>query len=67
MKQGLNLEAGGEIAANLSELYDFITRTLLKANLHADAAQLDLADGLLAELASAWESSVDPATSSVPA
>ncbi|ANY16011.1 flagellar export chaperone FliS [Bordetella pseudohinzii] len=67
LKQGLNLEAGGEIAANLSELYDFITRTLLKANLHADAAQLDLADGLLAELASAWESSVDPTASSVPA
>ncbi|EWM40915.1 flagellar FliS family protein [Bordetella holmesii 35009] len=60
MKQGLNLEAGGELALNLSELYDFVTRTLLRANLHADAAQLDVADRLLADLASAWESSVDP-------
>ncbi|AHV92669.1 flagellar export chaperone FliS [Bordetella holmesii] len=60
LKQGLNLEAGGELALNLSELYDFVTRTLLRANLHADAAQLDVADRLLADLASAWESSVDP-------
>ncbi len=66
LKQGLNLEAGGEIARNLSELYDFITRTLLKANLHADAAQLDLADQLLLELSSAWQTSVDPVIPDTP-
>lgn len=64
LKLGLNREAGGDLAANLSDLYDYIIRTLLKANLHADAQQLDVADQLLADLASAWETSVDPATAS---
>ncbi|AZY49096.1 flagellar export chaperone FliS [Bordetella avium] len=67
LKMGLNREAGGEVANNLADLYDFITRTLLKANLHADATQLDVADKLLEDLASAWETSVDPGTNSVPA
>jgi flagellar protein FliS len=60
LKGGLNLEAGGELAANLDQLYDFISRTLLTANLNADAAQLDVADQLLANLQEAWQSSVDP-------
>ncbi|MEJ2896493.1 flagellar export chaperone FliS [Bordetella avium] len=67
LKMGLNREAGGEVANNLADLYDFITRTLLKANLHADATQLDVADKLLEDLASTWETSVDPGTNSVPA
>ncbi|MYZ44865.1 flagellar export chaperone FliS [Schauerella aestuarii] len=60
LKGGLNLEAGGELAANLDQLYDYIARTLLTANLNADAAQLDVADQLLANLQDAWQSSVDP-------
>lgn len=59
LKTGLNLEAGGEIAANLANLYDYITRTLLTANLKSDVTQLDEADRLLAELADAWQQSVD--------
>jgi flagellar protein FliS len=59
LKTGLNMEAGGDIAANLSLLYDYIIRTLLTANLKADAEQLDLADRLLADLAEAWQTSID--------
>jgi len=59
LKTGLNMEAGGEIAANLASLYDYIVRTLLTANLRADLAQLDLADRLLADLAEAWQTSID--------
>lgn len=59
LKLGLNLEAGGEMAQNLSQLYDYIVRTLLIANLKADVEQLDLADRLLADLADAWQTSVD--------
>ena len=51
LKTGLNMEAGGDVAANLSRLYDYIVRTLLTANLKSDAEQLDIADRLLADLA----------------
>lgn len=59
LKTGLNMEAGGEIAANLARLYDYIVRTLLTANLKANADQLDIADRLLADLAEAWQTSID--------
>lgn len=61
LKMGLNMQAGGELAANLASLYDYIVRTLLIANLKADVQHLDLADRLLADLAQAWQTSVDPA------
>lgn len=67
LKMGLNMEAGGEIAANLSRLYDYIVRTLLMANLKADVEQLDIADRLLADLADAWQTSIDrPAPGATP-
>ena len=59
LKLGLNLEAGGEMAKDLSRLYDYVVRTLLLANLKADAEQLKLADELLADLSEAWQTSVD--------
>ncbi len=59
LKTGLNMEAGGEIAANLARLYDYIVRTLLMANLKADPEALETADRLLADLAEAWQTSVD--------
>ncbi|MDQ8033144.1 flagellar export chaperone FliS [Bordetella genomosp. 1] len=67
LKLGLNMEAGGEIAANLSQLYDFIIRTLLRANLHADVEQLDIADRLLADLAQAWQTANDQPAGTAPA
>lgn len=59
LKTGLNMEAGGEIAANLARLYDYIVRTLLMANLKADPEALETADHLLADLAEAWQTSID--------
>ncbi|MCD0504625.1 flagellar export chaperone FliS [Bordetella petrii] len=67
LKTGLNMEAGGDIAVNLANLYDYIVRTLLLANLKGDAAHLDTADRLLAELAQAWQTSNDPSAGTVPA
>ena len=67
LKTGLNMEAGGDIAANLARLYDYIVRMLLMANLKADAEALDTADRLLADLAEAWQTSVDrPAGNAQP-
>ncbi|KLJ02739.1 flagellar export chaperone FliS [Luteimonas sp. FCS-9] len=50
----LDHEAGGEIAANLSSLYDYIVRRLTEANLQNDAAGLREALTLLAEVDAAW-------------
>ncbi|ARP81466.1 flagellar export chaperone FliS [Bordetella genomosp. 8] len=59
LKQALDLENGGEIAANLNNLYDYVLRTLINANLKGDAGLLETADTLLAQLQEAWQTSVD--------
>src|SRR3981189_3047652 len=40
LRASLNFESGGEIASQLSELYDYILCRLLHANLHRDDAAL---------------------------
>lgn len=50
----LDLDAGGELAANLDALYDYIERRLLHANLEADAAALDEVHRLLGEIRAGW-------------
>lgn len=48
--------AGGEIAANLQALYEYMTRQLMLANLQNSVEMLDEVTGLLRELKGAWES-----------
>jgi flagellar protein FliS len=55
LRPALDLKAGGEIAANLSGLYDYIVNRLLYANLKQDEGSLEEAARLLSELKSAWE------------
>ncbi|TSH95831.1 flagellar export chaperone FliS [Verticiella sediminum] len=55
LKAVLDRERGGEVAANLYALYDYIERCLLTANLRGDRAKLDEADRLLGGIASAWK------------
>ncbi len=50
----LNLEQGGEIAAQLDALYTYIHGCCLEANAHRDPARLDEAMRLLTTLRSAW-------------
>ena len=50
----LNMEAGGEIAQNLSALYDYIQRRLLEANMRNDTGALRECDALIGEIQSAW-------------
>lgn len=59
LRAALDLKAGGELAANLERLYDYVIRTLLTANLRADRTQLDHADELLANIEDGWRTSVD--------
>lgn len=56
LKASLDVKAGGEIASNLSELYDYMNQRLLIANLKNDVKILDEVSALLAELKEAWES-----------
>lgn len=50
----LDHAAGGEIAAGLDALYDYMQRRLLHANLHNDEAALDEVARLLREIRDAW-------------
>lgn len=55
LKASLDLDAGGEIAANLAALYDYMVSRLMRANLSNDTAPLDEVTHLLGELHSAWK------------
>ncbi|KXS36104.1 MAG: flagellar protein FliS [Halomonadaceae bacterium T82-2] len=50
----LDHEKGGDVAANLASLYDYIVRLLMQANLHNDEQRIDEASALLEDIASAW-------------
>ncbi len=52
---GLDLERGGALAANLRELYLFIYRTLLEANLRKDPAKVATVLRLLEPVRAAWQ------------
>jgi len=55
LKASLDLNAGGELAQNLSDLYAYMAQQLFQANLKNDRGALDEVAYLLEELGSAWE------------
>lgn len=61
LKVSLNMDAGGDLAAQLDALYDYMSDRLLYANLHNNVAALDEVAGLLEGLRSAWEGIADQA------
>lgn len=50
----LDVECGGELAGRLEQVYDYVVRLLLQANLHDDEGRLDEAARLLEDIGSAW-------------
>lgn len=54
LQSGLNHEVGGDLAANLDSLYDYMTRRLLQANLHNDINAINEVVELLNNIADAW-------------
>lgn len=54
LNASLNHELGGDIASNLSSLYDYSMLRLTEANLHNDKEALDEVSTLIDEIASAW-------------
>jgi len=55
LKAALDLNAGGKLAADLSDLYAYVCLRLIQANLNNDEAALDECLGLLAPLREAWQ------------
>lgn len=56
LRASLDREQGGEIAANLADLYDYIEQRLVEANLASNAAILDEVSALLVQIRAGWES-----------
>ncbi|NUT81639.1 MULTISPECIES: flagellar export chaperone FliS [Pseudomonas] len=54
LRASLDLEQGGDIAVQLDQLYDYVIRVLLRANLENDETALTTAADLLNNVAAAW-------------
>lgn len=55
LKAPLNLEEGGELAANLDALYGYCIQRLTIANIKNDVAVLDEVSALIEQVASGWK------------
>ncbi len=55
LRASLDLSSGGELAANLDNIYEYIEHRLLKANIDNDVRLLDEAASLLHEIKTGWE------------
>ncbi|GAB4288117.1 MAG: flagellar export chaperone FliS [Methylophaga sp.] len=56
LRTSLDAEKGGEIAANLDALYEYMGRRLLEANVSNDPAIIDEVISLLQEVKAGWDS-----------
>ncbi|MCL4490643.1 MAG: flagellar export chaperone FliS [Nitrospirae bacterium] len=54
LDKSLNFEGGGQVAVNLADLYFYMMRELVLANLEDDAAKIRHIISLLKELREAW-------------
>jgi flagellar secretion chaperone FliS len=54
LRSSLDLRSGGQIAANLAELYDYMCRRLLRATTENRVEMLDEVSTLLQEIRGAW-------------
>lgn len=55
LREGLDLQKGGELAANLDSLYQYMLSRLFEANVKNDAVLLDEVAGLLRNVKSGWD------------
>ncbi len=55
LRASLDMEKGGDVAANLEALYEYIGRQLLQANLKNSVEILDEVTALLMDVKTAWD------------
>jgi len=55
LRASLNKEVGGQLAQNLNELYSYMVRQLMAANVENDLGKLNEVKKLLGDLRGAWE------------
>lgn len=55
LRSFLDLEQGGDLAARLESLYEYMERTLLEASMKNDVAKLDEVAGLLRSIKEGWD------------
>ena len=61
LRASLDTKNGGEIAANLESLYEYMNRQLVSANLKNSEEILDEVSGLLLDVKAAWDAINAPA------
>ena len=54
LRLSLDLEKGGDLAANLDALYEYVSFRLVEANMSNDPVILDEITGLIGKIESAW-------------
>lgn len=69
LKSALDFSQGGDLARNLNELYDYVLRRIMHANLHNDLEAVTEVHALMSEIREAWRQvpGLLPATRSVGA
>ena len=55
LRISLDKDVGGEIAQNLEDLYDYMVRRLVEANLKNEVAIIDEVSDLLNQITEAWD------------
>jgi flagellar protein FliS len=68
LQGALDFEKGGELAINLNDLYNYVTRRLLHVNLRNDLVALEEIYGIMTEIREAWKQvpTLVPATNMSP-
>lgn len=55
LQDSLDMEKGGEISSNLFDLYDYIIRCLVQANIENNSEKLDEVRALISEIKEGWD------------
>ena len=66
LKAALDLERGGDIAANLERLYDYMTLRLMDVHRRREAAPIDEVATLLGDIKSGWDGIRSQVVSTTP-